>query len=111
MKRRIAALLPAEPGWKVVSYLGEGDELELRVHSVAGWALEGVHLGPPHVRMNGLPVSLSGAVLSDLPGFVGIVAPDEDLDRRLSSFMDMLRRASEAEDDGAPAPAEAVSSA
>ena len=92
MSRNIAVRLQSDPGWKVVSYAVSDDgSVRLSLHHVGGWALEGFPGKAGNVHLTGLPTSLNGDVLSDLPNFLGIIAPEDDLEERLEAFRASVR--------------------
>ena len=102
MSRNIAVRFQSEPGWKAVSYeRSEEGQIHLILHHVGGWGLEGIPALSGSFHLIGVPLSFGGQVLSDLPHFLGVLAPNDNLEEKMVSFQAVVEKAYE--QGGAPA--------
>lgn len=88
-KKILAAMIPAEPGWRAVfALIGDtaGDQkvpIEIRpVIAWAGYNIEGGHYADDPVRQSFSPVTIEAhwQVTDDRYGFLGLVASGEEAD-------------------------------
>jgi hypothetical protein len=86
MLNEILARFQSEPGWKVVCHEGKN----LTTHHVGGWALTSASLHDD-ILIKALPITLAGEILSDRPGFLGLIGPNDDVNEKLGQYSDMIK--------------------
>jgi len=89
MSNEIIARLQSEPGWKVVCHDVIG-EPKLTVHHVGGWALTRMPSFIGDSLVKALPISLSGEILSDRSGFLGLIGPNDAMDAKMLQYSKMI---------------------